>query len=1019
MLILMHARVLNEEPLVLRGAEIAATGKLADPQSLLCYHDNNSSDCQRFSIPRAFNNSLGRAAAGNSIMQLMFQVESNPFPFNYVQNYNVSTEVASMEFRTENGTQIPISGLDDSLAITVAINNGSSGTEAGLEGSGTGGVPTAGTVNISYCDSVFVRVSTGNTNRQAGVFVQLNFTSLRDDEEKEEREEDVEEPYITAYLDSHEQPNEFNCTDSKRITLSMTRGQDLDHKKYTFFLSPELYDTTLDYFINVSTACSPSSRHVGVRLEVGVFALLCQYFSESEKQWRTDGMVPLAETNASRAVCRTRHLTAFAAGLFVPSDAISFKVPERTGAPSLVVLLVCVLGLLSYVVAAAILHKLDQLDLRRAGVVPLCGHDGLFKYEIQVKTGWSRGAGTTAHVGISLYGRESRSGHRHLDSRGAFTRNALDIFHIATDTSLGSVWKIRVWHDNKGLSPAWMLQYVLVKDLQTGSSYYFLAEEWLSVDNERTDGRVEIEVEATEEAVLRQLPRLLRCELQRSLCESHLWLSLWERPHRSPFTRLQRATCCAVLLQFFLLANTLWYSIVVDNRYSPRAVSRYASLNGETVAAGVVTCLIVYPLYLLVFTLFRMSRSKTNSEETNVDLPTPSTKSMESWGMAEEEMEDRDWPDLLSDVSVVGGAGHGAGLPRLKRGQGSRHLGVDMTFNPDDEEGTDQRNKHFTSSDEDLIKHILTDGQNFFPQADEIVTDVCRPRRFPPWCGRAALWGSWAGIALASSVSIWAGHGLSQNVAMMWLISCFASFLCSCLLLEPIKVFCEAVYYVVCVQRLRPEDQDVLVEFPRVERVVQRVPRVRPPQGFALSQARHQARKVHMLHTMLKNFLVYMFFLLVVLLLNYSDSAKDTHGLRLRTQLQQALHTPDYHNISSRDDILVWLNESLLPRLLDDSALLRDTGSVLLGTLRLRQIHDTPGDSRTGDSIWGKGWVTSPVKGAENFTAFGARDTNWVWRLGQVGVNNSRDVVHQLNRSLVEASSSLQQLQQLHWLDYR
>lgn len=55
-----------------------------------------------------------------------------------------------------------------------------------------------------------------------------------------------------------------------------------------------------------------------------------------------------------------------------------------------------------------------------------------------------------------------------------------------------------------------------------------------------------------------------------------------------------------------------------------------------------------------------------------------------------------------------------------------------------------------------------------------------------------------------------------------------------------------------CVLRLRPEDQDVLVEFPRLERVVQRVARVSPPQGFALSQARHQARKVTMLHTMLK-----------------------------------------------------------------------------------------------------------------------------------------------------------------------
>ena len=46
----------------------------------------------------------------------------------------------------------------------------------------------------------------------------------------------------------------------------------------------------------------------------------------------------------------------------------------------------------------------------------------------------------------------------------------------------------------------------------------------------------------------------------------------------------------------------------------------------------------------------------------------------------------------------------------------------------------------------------------------------------------------------------------------------------------------------------------------------------------------------------------------------------------------------------SRDNVLMWMNESLLPRLLDDSALLRDTGSVLLGKLRLRQIQDTYGE---------------------------------------------------------------------------
>lgn len=120
--------------------------------------------------------------SSRSLHALLFsfhQVESNPFPFNYVANYTVSTEVASMEFRTENGTHIPISGLDDSLAITVAVNNGSNGAETGPEGAGTGGVPTAGAVNISSCDSVIVRVSVGNTNRRAGLFVQLNFTSLQ------------------------------------------------------------------------------------------------------------------------------------------------------------------------------------------------------------------------------------------------------------------------------------------------------------------------------------------------------------------------------------------------------------------------------------------------------------------------------------------------------------------------------------------------------------------------------------------------------------------------------------------------------------------------------------------------------------------------------------------------------------------------------------------------------------------------------------------------------------------------
>lgn len=58
-----------------------------------------------------------------------------------------------------------------------------------------------------------------------------------------------------------------------------------------------------------------------------------------------------------------------------------------------IVLLTCVICLVTYVVMAVILHKLDRLDVSRVRVIPFCGKGGRFKYEILVKTGWSRGSG--------------------------------------------------------------------------------------------------------------------------------------------------------------------------------------------------------------------------------------------------------------------------------------------------------------------------------------------------------------------------------------------------------------------------------------------------------------------------------------------------------------------------------------------------------------------------------------------------------------------------------------------------
>lgn len=314
------------------------------------------------------------------------------------------------------------------------------------------------------------------------------------------------------------------------------------------------------YYLNLTSHFHWSALEVSV----GLYTSLCQYFSEEDMMWKTEGLVPLEETSPSQAVCLTRHLTAFGASLFVPPSHVRFIFPEPAAGVNHVIVLTCAVCLVAYAVMAVILRKLDQLDVSRVRVIPFCGKRGRFKYEILVKTGWGRGSGTTAHVGIMLYGAASRSGHRHLDGDRAFHRNSLDIFQIATPRSLGSVWKIRVWHDNKGLSPAWFLQHVIVRDLQSARSSVFLVNDWLSVETEANGGLVEKEVLAATDAALWQFRRLLVAELQRGFFDKHIWLSIWDRPPRSRFTRVQRATCCALLICLFLGANAVWYGVVGD-----------------------------------------------------------------------------------------------------------------------------------------------------------------------------------------------------------------------------------------------------------------------------------------------------------------------------------------------------------------------------------------------------------------------------------------------------------------------
>ncbi|XP_064246148.1 polycystin-1 isoform X1 [Passer domesticus] len=1096
MRILMKSRVLNEEPLELVGGEIKATGKRSDPFNLLCYE--NTPNCQ-FSIPQAFNSTLSNLT---DVIQVMFQVDSNPFPFGYISNYTVSTKVASMEFQTHNGVQIPIGSLDSEKAITVMVSNSTEPENL-----------VAGTEVIEARTSVNLIVIMESNNREAGLHFQLTYRVLNEHYLASEPE-----PFIMAYLHHEPEPNEHNCSASKRISLDALAGS--DHKLYTFFTSPRTDDPIQKYYLNITNHFSWSA----VEVTLGLYTSLCQYFSEQEKRWKTEGIVPLEETRPDQAVCLTQHLTAFGASLFVPPNSVQFIFPAPGPGLNYIVLLTCAVCFVTYSVAALIVHKLDMIDMSRVGVIPFCGKNGMYKYEILVKTGWGRGSGTTAHVGIALYGVDHKSGHRHLDGDNAFHRNSLDVFQIATERSLGSVWRIRIWHDNKGLSPSWYLQHVIVRDLQSSKSYFFLVNDWLSVESEDNDGLVEREVFAASESELRSFWRIFVAELQRGFFEKHVWLSLWDRPPRSRFTRVQRATCCCLLIFLFLCANAVWYGVVGSVHHSNVAVSSLLPVSVDTVAVGLVSSLVVYPLYLVILFLFRMARGKVSishtvthsdqqsleidnyldssildssfptfpglqaeafSEQTKTDLFLEDSKSLVPWPSSEALLS---WPDLLSDPSIMGNT-----IQKLKRGRASRHLGLEAPLAPEEDTlslGIHQgQPRYFSASDEDLIRQILADGASGISQelgpymraetdlisglssvfGDKVETvmmqrlndkgqsmappprevsrsakstwtvaeQAFRKRLLPPWCSLLAHGISLLLLAAAAGVSVWIGVGFSSSVALMWLISGIFSFLASFLVWEPLKVLLEALYFSLVAKRLHPEEDDTLVEQPCVEHVSERISKVRPPQGFALFQAKEEARKVKLLHRMLKNFLIYMMFLLVVLLTNYGDASRTSRAFLLQSSIKQQLGSKDFLLIKRSDQFWVWMSQVFLPYLHNNGSG-QESHSTTLGTARLRQLRlqgaecqQSAQDILQGmgsaqrsctdqhsfaTADYGVGWESTARNGTAAW-AHSAPDLAGIWYWGYISFYDSSGYVQELGPSLEESRAQLEFLQQHTWID--
>ncbi|KAM9858421.1 lipoxygenase homology domain-containing protein 1 [Aulostomus maculatus] len=114
------------------------------------------------------------------------------------------------------------------------------------------------------------------------------------------------------------------------------------------------------------------------------------------------------------------------------------------------------------------------------------------KYAVSVFTADIKGSGTDADVFINVFGEFGDSGERRLDSgKNNFEKGTEDKFTIDAP-NLGKVRKITIGHNNKGSSPGWFVDKVILEDLGNKMTYEFPVNRWFAIDED--DGKIQRDI---------------------------------------------------------------------------------------------------------------------------------------------------------------------------------------------------------------------------------------------------------------------------------------------------------------------------------------------------------------------------------------------------------------------------------------------------------------------------------------------------------------------------------------------
>ncbi|XP_013397161.1 polycystic kidney disease protein 1-like 2 [Lingula anatina] len=342
-------------------------------------------------------------------------------------------------------------------------------------------------------------------------------------------------------------------------------------------------------------------------------------WDDATSSWKTSSNLEVdPNSSKDKVVFKSNFFGSFCAGLFIPPNKIDFdrvfaNFDTLLADNPIVLIILCSIVCL-YLLLVIWARRADLYDRQSWDYYPLIDNrsSDTFCYRVSVFTGMRRHAGTTANVFVVLYGSRGKTKPRVVmdGCRKNFDRGSISNFLLKTDKDLGRLKHIQIWHDNSGKNPAWYLSKVIIFDVLKKKRYFFACANWIAED--RGECRTDRLLKGLQESDMKDFKSLFNDHTRKNAFDDHIWLSVFKRPTRSRFSRVQRLSCCLAVLFLFMITNAMWFKTDENN---PSASNSgidlgFIKITYQQVFVGFMGACIVVPPTVIVMEIFRRAKPR-------------------------------------------------------------------------------------------------------------------------------------------------------------------------------------------------------------------------------------------------------------------------------------------------------------------------------------------------------------------------------------------------------------------------